>query len=103
MNVAEDVYYSLIGELESPLSWVPNAFEPGMPCEKLYQEVQLAYEKIRQRLGVVDEDEDIEAIIDSLMMIQSMLCIEMFRLGIVYKKNADRAVDIPCATEENVL
>ena len=35
----------------------------------------------RERLGVVDEDDDAETIIDALLGIQRKLCLEMFRLA----------------------
>mgnify|MGYP006955466334 FL=1 len=40
-----------------------------------------AYERLRERLGVTDEDEDVEIIIDSLLAIQRKLCREMFELA----------------------
>ena len=40
-----------------------------------------AYERLRDRLGVVDEDEDVEVVIDSLLDIQRQLCLKMFELA----------------------
>ena len=40
-----------------------------------------AYARLRERLGVVDEDEDVEEIIGALMDIQCKLCYEMYRYG----------------------
>ena len=81
MNISELVYESLIGELIVPIKDVPNAFEPGSYCETRYQQVLEAYERLRGRLGVADEDPDIEIIIDSLLEIQRKLCLEMFVLA----------------------
>ena len=40
-----------------------------------------AYARVCDRLGVVDEDEDVEVIIESLLSIQRILCMEMFDLA----------------------
>ena len=37
-----------------------------------------AYERLRDRLGVVNEADDVEIIIDSLLSIQRELCVKMF-------------------------
>ena len=81
MNISELVYESLIGELVDPIKDVPNAFEPGGYCETRYRQVLEAYERLRGRLGVADEDPDVEIIIDSLLEIQRKLCVEMFDLA----------------------
>ena len=81
MNISELVYESLIGELVDPIKDVPNAFEPGSYCETRYHQVLEAYERLRGRLGVTDEDPDVEIIIDSLLEIQRKLCMEMFDLA----------------------
>ena len=81
MNISEFVYESLIGELVDPIKDVPNAFEPGSYCETRYRQVLEAYERLRGRLGVADEDPDVEIIIDSLLEIQRKLCVEMFDLA----------------------
>ena len=81
MNISELVYESLIGELVDPIKDVPNVFEPGSYCETRYRQVLEAYERLRGRLGVEDEDPDVEIIIDSLLEIQRKLCMEMFDLA----------------------
>ena len=81
MEIGELVYESLIGELVIPLRNVPNAFEEGSVCERNYQEMLDAYARLRDRLGVVDEDSDVEIIIDSLLTIQRELCLKMFDLA----------------------
>ena len=81
MNISEFVYESLIGELVDPIKDVPNAFEPGSYCETRYRRVLEAYERLRGRLGVADEDPDVEIIIDSLLEIQRKLCMEMYDLA----------------------
>ena len=81
MDIAELVYESLTGELIVQIKGVPNAFEPGSFCEGKYQEMLDAYARLRDRLGVVDEDTDVEIIIDSLLAIQRELCLKMFDLA----------------------
>lgn len=81
MDIVEQVYLSLTGELVDPIRYVPNAFEQGRYCAERYQEMLDAYERLRERLGVTDEDEDVEIIIDSLLAIQRKLCREMFELA----------------------
>ena len=81
MDIVEQVYLSLTGELVDPIRYVPNAFEQGNYCAERYQEMLDAYERLRERLGVTDEDEDVEIIIDSLLAIQRKLCREMFELA----------------------
>ena len=84
MDIAELVYESLIGELVEPIADVPNAFAPGSCCAERYQQMLDAYGRLRDRLGVIDEDPDVETVINSLLDIQRELCVEMFRLaGIV--------------------
>ena len=83
MNISELVYESPIGELVDPIKDVPNAFEPGSYCETRYRQVLEAYERLRGRLGVADEDPDVEIIIDSLLEIQRKLCMEMFDLAAI--------------------
>ena len=51
-----DVYDTLQGEMIVPVPGVENAFAEGTPCERLYAEATEAYERLRERLGVVDED-----------------------------------------------
>ena len=84
IDIRELVYESLIGECPDLIMYVPNAFAPGSYCEARYREMLQAYERLRIRLGVDDEDEDVEIMIESLLAIQKKLCMEMFDLaGIV--------------------
>ena len=58
----EDIYDSLQGVLvpEARVPWVKNLFLPGSPCDRAYSDMLDAYERLRDRLGVADEDEDVE-------------------------------------------
>lgn len=83
MDLAEDVYDSMLGERISPIPGVPNAFAEGADCAGWNSEIMEAYERLRIRLGIMDEDEDLEAIVDCFLLIQRRLCINMFRMGAI--------------------
>jgi hypothetical protein len=79
----EDVYDTLCGEVhgEYAVPGVENAYADGGECDRLYNEMSQAYERLRDRLGVVDEDMDAEIMINSLLGIQRILCEKMFLYG----------------------
>ena len=87
MDFAQEVYDALTGERTRPIIGVGNAFEEGKPCAAWYAQMLAAYDRLRERLAVTDEDVDVETIIDSLLMIQRELCTEMFRLGRKVEQN----------------
>lgn len=90
-SMVEDVYYSLQGELCEPLPNVENAFAIGSVCDRCYSEMLKAYERICDRLGVQDEDKDVEVIITSLRTITEELCYRMFAYG-AELGNSEKAV-----------
>ena len=77
------VYYTLLGEISQPFQvpGVENAYADGSECDRFYNEVCDAYERLRLRLGVRDEDPDVEIIIGNLLSIQHTLCLKMFHYG----------------------
>lgn len=77
---AENIYLSLLGELNQPLPDIPNAFAPGQPCEMLYRQVYSAKYRLNERLGT-DEDPDVECIPDCFWDITRELCTQMYHLG----------------------
>ena len=81
--LAEDVYLTLCGEVHNAYAvpGVENAYADGSECDRLYNELCDAYDRLRRRLGITDEDEDIEIIIGNLMSIQSILCQKMYFYG----------------------
>ena len=91
MDIEEQVYATLLKSLEeeSELSWVTPIFVPGHPCFDAYCNMQAAYDRMRQRLGITDEDEDVERIIDSLLHHGKLLTLEMFRYGRIYQQTKD--------------
>ena len=60
---------------------VENAFEPGSFCDRRYGEMLAAYARLCERLGVREEDADVEVIISALLDIQEALCRMMFHYG----------------------
>lgn len=84
----EDIYHSLQGVLvpEARISWVEDLFLDGSPCDRAYSQMLQAYERVRDRLGVEDEDDDVEIIINFLLNIQRILGFEMFRCGVEYAR-----------------
>ena len=80
-KLAEEVYFTLLGESCEPIPGVENAFADGTVCDKCYNEMLDAYARLRDRLGVQDEDADVEIIINSLRKITDELCHQMFFYG----------------------
>ena len=80
---SEDVYLTLCGEVhgEYAVPGVENAYADGSTCDNLYREMGEAYERLRERLGAIDEDPDVEVIINNLLQIQTILCDRMFIYG----------------------
>lgn len=83
-KLMEDVYDSLLGELIAPIPGVENAFAENQPCEQWYQEMQEAYERLRKRLNIPNEDHDIEAIITAMLSMQKELCFQMYKYGAMF-------------------
>lgn len=79
----EMVYLTLVGEVSDPYRFpgVENAYAEGSECDRLYNELADAYDRLRERLGVRDEDDDVELIIGNLLSIQHALCLKMFHYG----------------------
>lgn len=84
----EDIYMTLCGEIEeaNAVPGVENAYADGSQCDRLYTDIYQAYQRLCQRLGVEDEDADVEIIIDSLCRIQEILCEKMFHYGATITK-----------------
>ena len=62
--------------------YVGSEYEPGMFCEKAYNELYEANQRLCERVGASDgEDEDVECIISNMMDIQEHLCKKMFEYG----------------------
>ena len=84
----EQVYLTLNGYL-IPSYCVPgveNAFAEDSYCMNKYKEVMDAYARLRKRLDVVDEDDDVEIIINSFLDIERYLCLKMYEYGATLEK-----------------
>ena len=66
---------------------VENLFAPGEDCEVLYSRVMDAYERLCRRLGVQEEDEDVEIIIGCMMDIERRLSCAMYDYGAKFAEN----------------
>ena len=60
---------------------VEDAFAEDGYCMDRYGDMLDAYERLCERLGVVDEDEDIETMIRAFTDIQIYLCYRMYHYG----------------------
>ena len=87
MDFTERVYESLCGQLVHPLPDVEDAFEEGKLCDRKYAEMLEAYQRLCHRLGVGDEDEDVEVIITNLNRIQRKTAYRMYYYGAKFKKD----------------
>ena len=87
-RLREKIYESLRDYLrpEYRVPGVENLFADGMPCAKMYDEMMDAYERLRERLGVAEEDDDVETIINSLCGIEIAVAMKMFDYGFLMKE-----------------
>ncbi len=81
MDLYDDIYYSLIGDLaaERALPWVPNAFETGGPCDEAYRRIVEARDRVLEKREV-DEDPDLEIMLQEMDTIQRCLCRKLMEL-----------------------
>ena len=79
----EWVYDSAMGNMANgyELNGVENLFAEGKECHYLYAEILEAYERLCGRLGVVDEDKDIEVILNNFLRICRIAGLEMYNHG----------------------
>lgn len=82
----ERVYDSMARHLQDAdrVPGVEDAFAPGTYCMERYIQMKDAYDRLCVRLGVVDEDSDVETIINCMMDIEQELCFRMYRYGAMY-------------------
>ena len=93
---AEQVYQTLCGEMETwaQVPGVENLFEEGKLCHARYETIYAAYQKICGRLGVKNEDADLESIINAFMDIEHELCIKMYEYGVRFGKEGNETTGI---------
>lgn len=80
MDIFTDVYETMLGlrERDAQVPGIEDAFAEGTPCANGYEQMRSAYERVCHRLGVVDEDPDLNAIVENMERIQKELCRRMF-------------------------
>ena len=90
MDIGEQVYETLLNIVseEHLLPWVEPVFVPGNPCYEAYTQMHIAYARLRQRLGVTDEDPDVETIISCLLDYSKYVGLKMFECGMEYQRSA---------------
>ena len=78
-----DIYNTLLGVQceEFCVPGVENLFTENSICDCAYNEMLEAYARLRERLGVADEDQDVEIIIHSLTTIEQNVSMKMFEYG----------------------
>ena len=104
MLLKEYVYESLQGTLIAPHPEVKNLFEDGMPCEKWYDDMLKAYQRIWVRLGTQEEDDDdVEIIITCLRRIERAVAFQMFNYGAKFERENLSKIKVECAKQGNVL
>lgn len=82
-NLMEEVYSTLQGQYSqgNGVPGVENLFGEGAFCMNLYKQVYDANQHLCERLGVIDEDDDVELIISNLMDIERIVSKKMFEYG----------------------
>ena len=90
MDFADWVYDTLEGQLVEgyEIPGVENAYAEGSYCAECYNRMRDAYDRLCDRLGVVDEDDDVEIIIRSLENIQKEMCRKMYYYGAKFGNKA---------------
>ena len=86
--IEEQVYETMMGHLipECRLNWVETIFVPGSDCYEAYDDMCDAYEQLRERIGAIDEDPDVETIINSLLLYGRISAMKMFEYGRKYER-----------------
>ncbi len=80
MDFYDEIYYTLIGELEPGRSGVRNAFASGSECDLAYTRLLDARNRVLEKLGT-GNDPDLERMLGEMEVIQRLLCrkiLEMF-------------------------
>ena len=83
MDFTDALYQTLIGVLcqEYRVPGVEDLYAQGAPCDILYQKMWDAYERLLDRLGRIDDDEDLDIIVDTMTTICKETSYAMYRCG----------------------
>ena len=63
---------------------VEYAFGKDSYCMSRYRDARAAYGRLCERLGVQDEDKDVEIMIQAFLDIQIELCCKMYQYGALF-------------------
>ena len=79
----ENIYLTLIGQMDDAfcVAGVENLFKEGSECDCAYSQMLDAYARLREWLGVENEDADVEQIINALRKIEKIISMKMFEYG----------------------
>ncbi|WP_455619815.1 hypothetical protein [Eisenbergiella sp.] len=66
--------------------YIEDEFAEGKVCYTAYAEILEAYQRICQRLGVGEEDGDVEIIINNFNVIMEYLCMKMYDYGCFFSQ-----------------
>ena len=82
-TLVEQVYETLTGQAlaQYAVPGIEDVFAGDSECAILYDQVLAAYDRLRERLGIANEDPDIEMIIGNLMRIEKTIAYKMFDYG----------------------
>lgn len=85
MTFAEAVYGTLTGMIDQEyrVPGVENMFDDGFECTLLYEKMRYAYDRVLERLGLEDDDTDIEEMICLMDKMQKLLCLRMYEIGML--------------------
>ena len=85
-DFARKVYNTLNGYYEPALRipGVENAFGTGELCLELYGQALDAYLRICERLGVGEDDADVEVIFNSFLEMSEILGLRMYHYGVIF-------------------
>ena len=86
MEFIERVYLTVTGDLveEYRVPGVEDLFAPGKSCERLYNQMMDAYERLVERLGGKEEDPDAEIMVDATLQLCEKVGYAMYRYGALF-------------------
>ncbi len=81
MDLYDEIYYSLIGELtaDRALPWVDDAFAEGGVCHGAMLRLDAARQRLLERLGR-EEDRDLDELLSASEEITRLLCRQIMQL-----------------------
>ena len=84
---------------------VEYAFDDGYVCLELYGKALDAYRRLCDRLGVEDEDDDVEEIFSAFLEIDREIAYRMYRYGAEFGLNGERYTGVlpHIPTKEEIL